>query len=90
MSIMLQTKRASRGQRINALEAMEGDEEFYTQSFFAEDASEDDGSYETEEEKVDVFDSDFNESEDDGSDSDGSNNEPRQKRGKDDEVCLVF
>lgn len=70
---MLREKRATRGTRMTALvgEAAEDDEAFWGHGIWQENES-DNESYETEEEKPDVFDSDFNDSEDDGDDEEES------------------
>ncbi|PSC70422.1 SWR1 complex subunit 2-like [Micractinium conductrix] len=56
--------RTTRGARMGKAEAEEGDEEFWNQEFFAEEANDD--RYETESEPEDRFDADFNESEQEG------------------------
>ncbi len=72
MSQMLQEKRVSRGTRMADLvgEAAEEDETFWGHDIWQE-AESDEESFEAEEEKPDVFDSDFNDSEtEEESDSD--------------------
>ena len=63
-------ERATRGKRVADLEGSdaENDEEFWGHGTWAE--SSDDEVYSTEDEKPDMFDSDFNETEDDSSDDD--------------------
>jgi hypothetical protein len=65
--MMLNEKRATRGKRMSALvgQAAEEDDAFYQKDIWNEGSDESDAeSYSTEEEKPDLFDSDFNESED--------------------------
>jgi hypothetical protein len=70
---MLKEKRATRGKRMSDLigEALEEDEKFYSSEIWAEveEDSEDD-SYEEEDIKPDVFDSDFNDTEEEESSDD--------------------
>lgn len=77
---MLRDKRATRGARMANLvgEAAEEDETFWGHEIWQEGDDSDAASYSSEEEKPDVFDSDFNDSEDDvdeegssGSDGEG-------------------
>jgi hypothetical protein len=57
-------------------EALEEDSQFYNDDIWAEDESDD--SYEAEEEKPDVFDSDFNDTEDDDESDDGEESDTRR------------
>ena len=58
-------------------EALENDALFYNNEIWKEDES--DESYVSEEEKPDVFDSDFNESEDEDDSNDDEENDTRRK-----------
>jgi hypothetical protein len=70
--------RGTRGKRVLELEGSdaEDDQEFWNHDTWEE--SSEDEVYSTEEEKVDVFDSDFNETEDDDSDDDGEESSVRR------------
>jgi vacuolar protein sorting-associated protein 72 len=80
---MLADKRATRGKRMANLvgEAAEEDETFWNHEIWQEHES-DAESYSTEEEKPDVFDSDFNESEDDDEDEDDSDGSDKEATAK--------
>ena len=75
---MLQEKRATRGLRMSVLvgEAADEDNQFYSNDLWEEDESDD--SYEAEEIKPDVFDSDFNDTEDEESSDDEDENNARR------------
>lgn len=73
---MLRDKRATRGKRMSSLvgEAAEEDEQFWGHEIWQENES-DNESYSTEEERPDMFDSDFNDSEDDNDDEESTDSE---------------
>jgi hypothetical protein len=81
MAEMLQNKRATRGLRMNELVGEAADAEFYSAEIWQEADSDDsdNDSFEEEEAKPDVFDSDFNESES-SSDSEDDTNEKTIRR----------
>ena len=90
MSQMLQEKRATRGKRMSALvgQAAEEDEVFYNNEIWQEGSDSDAESYSTEEEKPDLFDSDFDESED--SDEEDSIDEDQEKELRNSEKVLTL
>ena len=70
--------RSTRGKRLDALLADEGDDEFYGQEFFASES--DDDEYESEEEVEDIVDDDFHDEE--SSESEGEVHVARERTGK--------
>ena len=84
MSGLLKEKRSTRGQRMSELvgEALEQDSQFYGDSVWTEEESDD--SYEDDEVKPDEFDSDFNDTEDeDGPDDDAEESATRKSERND-------
>lgn len=78
MSRLLEEKRKTRGLRMAELigDAAVQDDAFWSKDVWAE--SDSDNSFTEEEEKPDVFDSDFDESEDDGDNEESSNQPGRE------------
>lgn len=70
--------RSTRGKRLDALLADEGDDEFYGQEFFASESEDDE--YESESEVEDVVDDDFHDEE--SSESEGEVHVARERTGK--------